>query len=169
MLFIGEEGEKSGTPRWRKSTPRRKEASMFHQGKGIERREKTKENGRRKGGMSYKGKSVARMEEELDGRAKEESRGILQKRRPTRGTTIRNRVDDQRDSSIILDLQVQRERVLYRRQLGARSDPLLEMERIKLVWMQREDRGKSGVAQRGKSAAKWCIVRRTRKHSKRGG
>jgi len=57
-------------------------------------------------------------------------------------------------------------------------------KREKLVWMQRrkgtewhaskrlEKRskgGESGVAQRGKSAAKQCTVRRTGKHSKRGG
>jgi len=67
---------------------------------------------------------------------------------------IRVGVDDRRDSSVILDLQVQRKGVSCRRQPGARSDPLLEVERIKLVWMQREDRGEGGAAQRGKSAAK---------------
>jgi len=91
-------------------------------------------------------RSTARkVEEELDKRAKEEGRGALWKRHPKRGATIRNRVDNQRDSSIILDLQVRRERVSYRRQPGARSDLLLEVERIKLVWMQREDRGRSGT------------------------
>ena len=55
---------------------------------------------------------------------------------------------------IVLDLQVQREGVPCRGQLEARSDPLLEVGKIKLVWMQREDREKSGVAQRGKSTAK---------------
>jgi len=109
------------------------------------------------------------MEEELDGRAKEKSRGALWKRHPKRGAIIRVGVDDRRGSSIVLDLQVQREGVSCRRQLGARSDPLLKVERIKLVWMQREDRGKSGVAQRGKSAAKRCTVRRIGKRSKRGG
>jgi len=78
-------------------------------------------------------------------------------------------VDDRRDSSVILDLQVQREGVSCRRQLGARSDLLLEVERIKLVWMQREDRGEGSMAQRGKSVAKQRMVRRTGKHSKRGG
>jgi len=34
--------------------------------------------------------------------------------------------------------------------------------------MQREDRGRSSVVQRGKSAAKQHMVRRTGKHSKRG-
>ena len=106
------------------------------------------------------------------------------KRSPKRGTIIRVRVDDRRDSSIVLDLQVRKKGVSCRRQPGARSDPLLEVERIKLVWMQRrkgaercaserlEKRSKgggSGAAQRGKSAAKWHTVRRTRKHSKRGG
>jgi len=42
------------------------------------------------------------------------------------------------------------------------------VERIKLVWMQREDRGRSGMAQRGKSVAKQRTVRRTRKRSQRG-
>ena len=46
---------------------------------------------------------------------------------------IRVGVDDRRDSSVILDLQVWRKGVSYRRQLGARSDSLLEVERIKLV------------------------------------
>jgi len=78
-------------------------------------------------------------------------------------------VDDKRGSSIVLDLQVWREGVSYRRQPGARSDPLLEVERIKLVWMQREDRGEGSVAQRGKNAAKQHTVRRTGKHSKRRG
>jgi len=108
------------------------------------------------------------MKEELDGRAKKESGGALWKRRPKRGVTIRVGVDDRRDSSVVLDLQVQREEVSCRRQLGARSDPLLEVERIKLVWMQREDRGEDGMAQRGKSTAKQHTVRRTRKCSKRG-
>ena len=91
------------------------------------------------------------------------------KRHPKRGAIIRVRVDDRRGSSIVLDLQVQREEVSCRRQLGAKSDLLLKVERIKLVWMQKKDRGESSVAQRGKSAAKWRMVRRTGKHSKRGG
>ena len=130
-----------------------------------------------------KGRSAARMEEEPDRRAKKEGRGALWKRRPERGAIIRVRVDDRRDSSVVLDLQVRRKGVSCRRQPGARSDPLLEMERIKLVWMQGEERGKwrahreekgsksreSSAAQRGKSAAKRRTVRRTRKCSKRGG
>jgi len=54
-------------------------------------------------------------------------------------------VDDRRDNSVILDLQVWKEGVLCRRQPGVRSDPLLEVERIKLVWMQREDRREGGA------------------------
>jgi len=105
------------------------------------------------------------MKEKLDRRAKKEGRGALQKRCPKRGVIIRVRVDDRRDSSVVLNLQVQRKGVSCRRQPGARSDPLLEVERIKLVWMQRE----GSAAQRGKSAAKWHTVRRTGKHSKKGG
>jgi len=71
---------------------------------------------------------------------------------------IRVGVDDRRDSSVVLNLQVQRKGVSCRRQLGARSDPLLEVERIKLVWMQWEDKEEGGAAQRGKSAAKWRTV-----------
>ena len=87
------------------------------------------------------------------------------KRSPKRGTTIRVRVDDRRDSSVVLDLQVRRKGVSCRRQPGARSNSLLEVERIKLVWMQRE----GDAAQRGKSAVKQRIVRRTGTRSKRGG
>ena len=103
-------------------------------------------------------RSTARREEELDGRAKKESRGALWKKRPKRGTIIRVGVDGRRNSSVILNLQVQRKGVSYRRQLGARSDLLLEVERIKLVWMQRKDRGEGGVAQRGKSTAERHMV-----------
>ena len=67
---------------------------------------------------------------------------------------------------------------------GTRSSSLLEKREDELVWMQRrkgtEQRvskrlekrskgGESGTAQRGKSAAKWRMVRRTGKHNKRGG
>jgi len=109
------------------------------------------------------------MEKELDRRAKKEGRGALWKRSPKRGAIIRVRVDDKRDSSVVLDLQVRRKGVSCRRQPGARSDPLLEVERIKLVWMQREDRREGSAAQRGKSTAKRRTVRRTGKRSKRGG
>jgi len=82
---------------------------------------------------------------------------------------IRVGVNDRRNSSVVLNLQVWRKEVSYRRQLGARSDPLLEVERIKLMWMQRKDRGEGGTAQRGKSTAERHIVRRTGRRSKRGG
>jgi len=108
------------------------------------------------------------MKEELDRRTKKKGRRALWKRRPKRGTIIRVRVDDKGDSSVVLGLQVQRKRVSCRRQPGARSDPLLEVERIKLVWMQREDRREGGAAQRDKSAAKRRTVRRTGKRNKRG-
>jgi len=94
------------------------------------------------------------MEEELDRRAKKEGRGALRKRCSKRGAIIRVRVNNKRDSSVVLDLQVRRKGVSCRKQLGARSDPLLEVERIKLVWMQREDRREGGAAQRGKSTAR---------------
>jgi len=103
------------------------------------------------------------MKEELDRRAKKEGRGALWKRRPKRDTIIGVRVDDRRDSSVVLDLQVRRKGVACRRQPGARGDPLLKVERVKLVWMQRE----GSTAQRGKGAAERRMVRRTGKHSKR--
>jgi len=43
----------------------------------------------------------------------------------------------------------------------------MEIEKVELVWMQREDRGGDGTAQRGKGAARQCTVRRTGKCSKR--
>jgi len=59
----------------------------------------------------------------------------LRKRHPKRGATIRVGMNNRRDSSVILDLQVWRERVSCGRQPEAKSDPLLEVEKIKLVWM----------------------------------
>ena len=55
------------------------------------------------------------------------------KRRLKRGTIIRVGVDDRRYSNVVLDLQVQRKGVSCKRQLEARSNPLLEVERIKLI------------------------------------
>jgi len=80
------------------------------------------------------------MEEKLNGRAKREGKGALWKKHPKRGATIGVGVDDRRDSSVILDLQVRREGVSCRRQLGTRSDLLLEVEGIKLVWMQGKEK-----------------------------
>ena len=47
---------------------------------------------------------------------------------------------------VVSYLQVRRKGISCRRQLGARSDLLLEVERIKLVWMQRKDRGEGSTA-----------------------
>jgi len=67
---------------------------------------------------------------------------------------------------------------------GTKGSSLLEKREDELVWMQRkrgaewrvskrlEKRskgGEGGAAQRGRSAAKRRMVRRTGKHSKRGG
>jgi len=117
---MGKEGEKGGALQGEKGAPKRKE---------------TEKDGGRKGGAPYKGRSAARVEEELNRRAEKEGRGALWKRRPKRGAIIGVGVDDRRSGSVVLDLQVRREGVLCRRQLGTRSDPLLEVERIKLVWM----------------------------------
>jgi len=83
--------------------------------------------------VPYIGRSTTRREEELNRRAKKESKGALWKRGPERGMIIRIGVNDSRYSSVILNLQVQRKEVSCKRQLGARSDPLLEVERIKLM------------------------------------
>jgi len=106
--------------------------------------------------VPYKRRSAEKgMEEEFNRGAEEESRGALWQKNTTRSKAIRLRVGDGRSSSsIILNLQVWEKEVLCRRQLGARGDPLMEIEEVELVWMQREDRGESGVAQRGKSATK---------------
>jgi len=112
----------------------REEAGASHKGKSTGRREEAEESRRGRSGVHGQAtRSTARIEEELSRRAKEESRRALWKRHPRRGAIIRVRVDDRRNSSIVLDLQVKREGVSYRRQPGARSDPLLEVERIKLV------------------------------------
>jgi len=59
----------------------------------------------------------------------------LQKRYPRRGTILEVRLVYEGSSSFVLDLQVQEERGSCREQPGTRSDPFLEVERIKLVWM----------------------------------
>jgi len=74
-------------------------------------------------------------EEKLNRGAKEESGGALWQKSATRSKVIRVRMDDRRSSNIVPDLQVWEERVLCRRQPGARSGPLMEMEKVELVWM----------------------------------
>jgi len=156
-------------PQQGKGTPKREEAGTSHQGKGTGRRKKVEESkGGRSGAHGQATRSAARLVGELCRRAKKKRREALQKRRSKGDGTIRVRMDDRRNSSVLLDLQVQKGEILCRGQLGARSGPLLEVERIKLVWMQREDRGRDGAAQRGKSAAKRHTVWRTRKRSKGG-
>jgi len=54
------------------SAPRREEAGASHQEKGIGRSEEAKKDGGRKGDVPYKERSAARMEKELEGRAKKE-------------------------------------------------------------------------------------------------
>jgi len=74
--------------------------------------------------------------------------------------------------------------MLCGRRSGTRDSSLLEKREDELVWMQRKrgaerrvskrlerrsKGGEGGAAQRGRSAAKRRIVRRTGKRSKRGG
>ena len=73
------------------------------------------------------------MKKKFSGKTEEESRGVLQKRHPRRGTILGVRLVYERSSSFVLDLQVQEEGVSCRGQPGARSNPFLEVERIKLV------------------------------------
>jgi len=132
----GKEGVQGGAPLQGKSAPGKK-ASMPRKRKsaGMWRKGSKESRGRRKSGAPCKGRSAARIVEELNRRAKEEGREALWKRCPRRGAIIRVRVDDGRGSSVVLDLQVRRKRVSCGRQPGARSDPFLEVERIELVWM----------------------------------
>ena len=61
-----------------KSAPTREEASASYQGKGTERRKEVEERrGGRSGTHGWAMRSTARMEKELDGRTKEESREVL--------------------------------------------------------------------------------------------
>jgi len=109
-----------------------------------------------------------------------ESGRLLWKRGSNGRAVIRVGIDERENDSIVLTLQVQSKGVSYRRQPGARSDPLLEVEKVKLVWIRGEEsrkrrahreekcsKGKeSGAAQRGKSAAERRTVRRTEKRSR---
>ena len=81
---MGKEGEKGGAPQKEKGAPRRKE---------------TEEDGGRKGSTPCKRRSAARIEEELDRRVKEESRGTLWKGRNRRDTIPRIRVVCPRNDS----------------------------------------------------------------------
>jgi len=70
----------------------REEAGAPRERKGAGKRKEAEEDRRREGGVPCKGRSAARIEEELNGRAKKESRGILWKGCPRRGTIPRIRV-----------------------------------------------------------------------------
>ena len=106
---MGKKGKKGGTPQREKGALRRKE---------------TKENGGKKGSAPCKGRSAARMEEELNRRVKEESRGTLWKGRPRRGAIPRIRVVHPRNDSDVHQVQrMWEERKLCGRQQGPRSAP----------------------------------------------
>ena len=80
--------------------------------------------------MPCKGKSAARgMEEKFNRGAEKESRGALWQKSATKSKAIKLRIGD-RKSSIILNLPVWEKGVSYRRQLGARGGPLMEMEKV---------------------------------------
>jgi len=89
---MGKEGEKGGASQGEKGVPRREEAGTSYQGRGTGRRKETEENGGRKSGVPCKGRSAARMKEELDRRVKKENGGTLWKGHSRRGTISRIRM-----------------------------------------------------------------------------
>jgi len=96
--------------------------------------------------MPCKRKSIARgMEEKFNRGAEEESRGALWQKSATKSKAIRLRMDDRKSSSIILNLQVWEKGVSYRRQLGARGGPLMEMEKVD--WCEYKEKTKEKAAQ----------------------
>jgi len=84
-----EESEKGDAPYTGKSAPTEKEeAGVPNKGRSTGRRKEVEESrGRRGSTCGQAMRNTAKMEEELDKRAKEESGGALQKR-STRGSTV---------------------------------------------------------------------------------
>jgi len=132
-----------------------------------------------------KGRSIARIEEELEGRAKKEGRVVLWTNSATRCGVVGVGIARSRGCRHVLKMpKIWQRRMLCEGRSGTKSSSLLEKREDELVWMQRRkgaerciskrlkrhSKGeKSGTAQRGKGAAKRRMVRRTKKHSKRGG
>jgi len=128
--------------------------------------------------------AARRMEEKFVGGFEEEGRMVLWTDSATGCKVVGVGIAWPRSCRYVFEVPKMWQRgMLCRRQLGTRSSPLLKKREDELVWMQRrkgteqhtskrlEKRSKgeeSGMAQRGKSAAKRCIVRRTGKRSKRG-
>jgi len=167
-----EEGGKGGVPSTGRSTPtREEEASAPNKGKGIGRTEEAEESRGRKSGMRGQAmKCIARMEEELDRKAKEESGRALWKEGPRRSATVGLRMVYEGGSSLVPSLhKMRRARMLCKRQSGPRSDIKEKIRAVKLVWMPEKKRGRNGTAQKDKGVARQHTVGRTRKCSKRGG
>jgi len=77
-------------------------ASIPYKGKGTGKRKKVEEGGGRRGcARGQATRSTARIEEEFNRRVKKESRGVLWKRHPKRGTTIRIGMVHKRNDSDI--------------------------------------------------------------------
>jgi len=79
---------------------------------------------------------------------------------------IRARIVYKRGSGVISSMQkIQQKGMSCKEEQRARGDIKQEVKRDEIVWVYRE----GGTAQRSKGVAKWHMVRRTGKRSKREG
>jgi len=134
---IIEEERKGSVPCRGKSTSRRREkAGMLYKGKGTGRKKAVEESRGSGNGMRGQAtRSATRVGEELGSRIEEEDKEALWQGSARRSTPTRVRIDDRRNSGLVLNLQVQEKGVSCRRQPGARSSPFMEVEEVELVWM----------------------------------
>jgi len=128
-------------------------------------------------------RSAAGVEEKFVGGVEKESRVVLWTNNATRCGIMGVGVARPRSRCYLFKMpKMWQRRMLCGRRPGTRSSPILEKREDELVWMQkgterhvskrlekRSKGGESGVAQRGKSAAKRRTVRRTGRRSQRGG
>jgi len=180
---MGKEGESGACGNATKGAAR-EEAGVPCKGRSTGK--KVEEGGTGGGGARGQAtRSVAGVEEKFVGGVKKEGRVVLWTNSATRCGIMGVGVARPRSRCHVFKIpKMWQRRMLRRRRSGTRSSPILEKRKDELVWMQRrkgterrmskrlEKRskgGESGTAQRGKSAAKRRIVRRTGRRSKRGG
>jgi len=122
------------------------------------------------------------VEKEFMGGVEEKSRVVLWTNSATKCRVMGVRIAGSRDRRHIFEVpKMWRRRMSCGRRSGTRGSSLLEKREDELVWMQRKREaerraskrlekrskgGEGGAAQRDRSAAKRCTVRRTGKRSK---
>jgi len=178
---MGKEGESGACGNATKGIAR-EEAGMPCKGRSAGK--KVEEGGTGGGGACGQAtRSAAEVEEKFVGGVEKEGRVVLWTDSATRCGIMGVGVVRPRSRCHLFKMpKMWQRRMLHGRRSGTRSSPILEKREDKLVWMQkgterrmskrlkkRSKGGESSAAQRGKSAAKRHMVRRTKRRSQRGG